>query len=74
MTKQLEPGLGNKDLKRFKRLQRKHMAHYTKKTSNPIAKSLSNRLFTPKVVHSKKLYNRKKERNITLKAAAKKGD
>jgi hypothetical protein len=50
------------------------MAHYTKKTSNPIAKSLSNRLFAPKVVHSKKLYNRKKERNITLKAAAKKGD
>ena len=66
MTKQLEPGLGNKDLKRFKKV--------TKKTSNPIAKSLSNRLFTPKVVHSKKLYNRKKERNITLKAAAKKGD
>jgi hypothetical protein len=31
------------------------MAHYTKKTSNPIAKSLSNRLFTPKVVHSKEV-------------------
>lgn len=44
------------------------------KKPNPIAKNLSNRLFSSKVVHSKKLYNRKKERNTTLKAAANKGE
>ena len=38
---------------------------------NPIAKSLRSSAFKPKVVQSKKLYNRKKERNNTLNAAAK---
>lgn len=38
---------------------------------NPIAKSLGSSAFKPKVVQSKKLYNRKKERNVTLNAAAK---
>jgi hypothetical protein len=41
----------------------------TRKRSNPIAKNLKSRKFKPKVVQSKKLYNRKKE-NISLKAAA----
>jgi len=41
---------------------------------NPFAKSLSDRLFSQKVVKSKKLYNRLKERSITLKAAANKED
>ena len=38
---------------------------------NPIAKSLGSSAFKPKVVQSKKLYNRKKERTNTLNAAAK---
>ena len=37
---------------------------------NQIAKNLRSRKYKPKVVQSKKLYNRKKE-NISLKAAAK---
>ena len=41
------------------------------KSTNPIAKSLRSSAFKPKVVQSKKLYNRKKERNDTLNAAAK---
>ena len=44
------------------------------KKPNPIAKSLSNRLFQFKVLHSKKLYNRLKEKLYTLKAAATKDD
>jgi hypothetical protein len=36
------------------------------KKPNPIAKNLSNRLFSSKVVHSKKLYNRKKGEKIPL--------
>ena len=37
---------------------------------NPIAKNLRSRIFHLKVVQSKKLYNRKKEKFYTLKAAA----
>jgi len=40
--------------------------------SNPIAKIVRSSFFSHKVVQSKKLYNRKKERIDTLKAAAKK--
>ena len=40
------------------------------KKSNPIAKKVRSRRFRPKVIQSGKLYNRKKERMNTLKAAA----
>jgi len=40
------------------------------KESNPIAKDVRSRKYRPQVVQSKKLYNRQKERNDTLKAAA----
>jgi len=43
------------------------------KSTNPVAKSLRSRTFKSKVIQSKKLYNRKKERNNTLNAAAKEG-
>ncbi len=43
-------------------------------SSNPFAKELRSRRYQPKVVKSKKLYNRLKERSITLKAAANKED
>jgi len=39
---------------------------------NPIAKNLRSSKFSLKVVQSDKLYNRKKEKLYTLKAAAKK--
>ena len=39
---------------------------------NPIAKIVRSSFYSPKMVQSKKLYNRKKERINTLKAAAKK--
>jgi hypothetical protein len=45
---------------------RKHMV----KSTNPVAKSLRSRTFKPKVIQSKKLYNRKKKRIDTLNAAA----
>jgi hypothetical protein len=70
MTRQLEPGLGNS----WRGKQKKKASAVYVKKPNPIAKNLSNRLFSSKVVHSKKLYNRKKERNTTLKAAANKGE
>jgi hypothetical protein len=41
---------------------------------NPIAKSLGSSAFKPKVIQSKKLYNRKKKRIDTLNAAAKEGE
>ena len=37
---------------------------------NPIAKSLGSSAFKPKVIQSKKLYNRKQKRTDTLNAAA----
>jgi len=40
------------------------------KKPNPVAKSLRSRRFKSQVVQSKKLYNRKKEKYNTLKAAA----
>jgi hypothetical protein len=40
------------------------------KKSNPIAKDVRSRKYRPQVVQSGKLYNRQKERNDTLKAAA----
>ena len=40
------------------------------KKPNPIAKNLRSRTFKPQVVQSGKLYNRKKEKYNTLKAAA----
>jgi hypothetical protein len=42
------------------------------KKSNPIAKEVRSRRFKLQVVQSSKLYNRKKERTVTLKAAANK--
>ena len=36
-----------------------------KRKSNPIAKTLRTRRFRPKVVSSKKIYNRKKDKKIT---------
>ena len=41
---------------------------------NPVAKNLRSRTYKSKVIQSKKLYNRKKEKIHTLKAAAKKED
>ena len=46
---------------------------HTKK-SNLFARSLRSSVFKQKVVQSKKLYNRKKEKQTILKAAAKKED
>ena len=40
------------------------------KKPNPIAKEVRSRKYRPQVVQSDKLYNRKKERINTLKAAA----
>jgi hypothetical protein len=42
--------------------------------ANPIAKLVRSRTYRPKVIQSDKLYNRKKERNNTLNAAAKEGE
>ena len=44
------------------------------KKPNPIAKEVRSRRFKLQVVQSSKLYNRKKERTVTLKAAANKED
>jgi hypothetical protein len=41
---------------------------------NPVAKELRSRRYRSQVVKSNKLYNRKKERIVTLKAAATKED
>jgi len=41
--------------------------------SNPIAKVVRSRTFRPKVIQSKKLYNRSKEKT-SLKVATKEGD
>jgi hypothetical protein len=41
-----------------------------KSKRNLIAKNLRSSKYSQKVVHSKKLYNRKKEKKNTLKAAA----
>ena len=46
------------------------MELYTKKKPNPIAKKVRSRNYRPQVVQSSKLYNRKKEKLNTLKAAA----
>ena len=43
-------------------------------TRDLIAKKLRSRIFHLKVVQSKKLYNRKKEKLYTLNAAAQKGE
>jgi len=40
------------------------------KRKNPEAKNLRDRRYSQRVVQSGKLYNRKKERIVTLKAAA----
>lgn len=40
------------------------------KKRNPVAKNLSDRLYKPKVIQSNKLYNRKKDKFDTYKAAA----
>tara|TARA_R100001443_G_scaffold56624_1_gene67575 strand:- start:39748 stop:39888 length:141 start_codon:yes stop_codon:yes gene_type:complete len=45
-----------------------------KKKFNPFLKLLRSRLWAPKVVQSKKVYNRKKEKKNTLKEAVKKED
>jgi len=42
--------------------------------ANPIAKVVRSRTYRPKVIQSKKLYNRKKGRNNPLNAAAKEGE
>jgi len=42
----------------------------SKNLKNPIAKEVRSRKYRPQVVQSDKLYNRQKERNNTLKAAA----
>jgi hypothetical protein len=44
-----------------------------KVVSNPIAKVVRSRTFRPKVIQSKKLYNRSKEKT-SLKVATKEGD
>ena len=59
MPRQLEPGLG----KSWKGKYKKATKAVHGKKPNPIAKSLSNRLFKSKVVQSKKLYNRKRLNN-----------
>ena len=46
------------------------MEQFIKKKPNPIAKKVRSRTYKPQVVQSKKLYNRKKEKFYTLKAAA----
>ena len=46
------------------------MERSIKKKFNPIAKEVRSRKFKSQVVQSKKLYNRKKEKSYTLKAAA----
>ena len=69
ISKQLEPGLGNQNLKKFKKVIKKPMERHIKKP-NPIAKEVRSRRFKSQVVQSKKLYNRKEEKINTLKAAA----
>jgi len=44
-----------------------------KKVNNPFAELVRSRTYRPKVIQSKKLYDRKKEKK-TLKVATKKGE
>jgi len=55
-------------------LEEREMKKRRKDVSSPnyIAKSLRSSKFSQKVLQSKKLYNRKKEKSYTLKAAANK--
>ena len=46
------------------------MEQSIKKKPNPIAKEVRSRKYKPRVVQLKTLYNRKKEKSYTLKAAA----
>jgi len=46
------------------------MEQFIKKKPNPVAKKVRSRTYRLQVVQSKKLYNRKKEKLYTLKAAA----
>ena len=50
------------------------VVNIAKKPKNPYAKAVRSRTYQPKVIDSKKLYNRKKEKQIILKAAAIKED
>ena len=40
-------------------------------SKNPIAKNLRSRTYKPKVIESKRLYNRKKEKHATYKKRSK---
>ena len=55
---------------RAKVMGKTQVVNIAKKGKNLFAKLVRSRTYRPKVIQSKKLYNRKKEKNISSNAAA----